>query len=198
MVGHLLNKFNKRTTIILSVAIVLLIVVIFDRLSFSPFHHSSDNLDEELLLKKELLVKYNTAISMKDSYETKLAELKNTYNSVQAKLFLSKTENLAQAKLQDYIKKVAKKSGLIVSRSSVQKVEIINDNPRLILVRARVDITDIDRIKKLQKFLYNIEYKNEKLIFVDEIKVKGSGFGSTKGVSTTINLFAIARLEAKA
>jgi hypothetical protein len=105
---------------------------------------------------------------------------------------------LAQAKLQNYIKSVARKNGLIISRSSAQKVEIINDEPHLILVYARVEINDIDKIKKLQKFLYNIEYNNEKLIFVDDLKIKSTGFTTTKGVSATIKLFAIAKLEAKA
>ena len=194
---HIMNKLNKRAMIFLSIAIVLLIVIIFDRLSFSPSHHSFNNLDDELSLKKDLFVKYNTAISMKDSYEAQLDKLKDTYNSIEGRLFLSKTEDLAQAELQDYVKKVARQSGLIISRSSAQNVEVINDEPHLMLVYASVEINDIDKIKKLQKFLYNIEYNNKKLIFVDDLKIKSTGFTTTKGVSATIKLFAIAKLNAK-
>ena len=198
MMRQYLNKLNKRTVIFLSVAVVLLIVIIFDRLSFNPFYNASGNLNDELALKNELFIKYNTAISKKDSYEKQLIKLKNTYNSLEKKFIQSKTEDLAQAKLQDYIKSAARKSGLIISRSSAQKVEIINDEPHLMLVYARVEINDIDKIKKLQKFLYTIEYYNEKLIFVDDLKIKSTGFTTTKGVSATIKLFAIAKLEAKA
>jgi hypothetical protein len=197
MMGELLNKLNKRAKIFLSVALVILIVVIFDRLSFSPFPHSYNSMDEELSLKKNLLMKYNTAISMKDSYETKLNELRGSYNSIENKLFQSKTEDLAQAKLREYVKNIARQSGLIISRSSAQKGEIISDDPRLMLVYARVEINDIDRIKKLQKFLYNIEYDKEKFLFVDDLKIKGVGFDTTKGVSTIIKLFTLAKLEAK-
>lgn len=197
MMRQYLNKLNKRTVIFLSIAVVLLIVVIFDRLSFNPFHNASGNLNDELTLKKELFIKYNTAISKKDSYEKQLNKLKDTYNSLEKKFIQSQTEDLAQAKLQDYIKSAARKSGLIISRSSAQKVEIINDEPYLMLVYARVEINDIDKIKKLQKFLYTIEYYNEKLIFVDDLKIKSTGFTTTKGVSATIKLFAIAKLEAK-
>ena len=197
MMGELLNKLNKRAKIFLSVALVILIVVIFDRLSFSPFPHSYNSMDEELSLKKNLLMKYNTAISMKDSYETKLTELRGSYNSIENKLFQSKTEDLAQAKLQEYVKNIARQSGLIISRSSAQKGEIISDDPRLMLVYARVEINDIDRIKKLQKFLYNIENDKEKFLFVDDLKIKGVGFDTTKGVSTIIKLFTLAKLEAK-
>jgi hypothetical protein len=198
MMRQYLNKLNKRTVIFLSVAVVLLLVIIFDRLSFSPFHNASGNLNDELALKKELFIKYNTAISKKDSYEKQLIKLKDTYNSLEKKFIQSQTEDLAQAKLQDYIKSAARKSGLIISRSSAQKVEIINDEPHLMLVYARVEINDIDKIKKLQKFLYTIEYYNEKLIFIDDLKIKSTGFTTTKGVSATIKLFAIAELKAKA
>ena len=197
MMRQQLAKLNKRTVIFLSTAVVLLIVIIFDRLSFNPFHNASGNLNDELTLKKELFIKYNTTISKKDSYEKQLNKLKDTYNSLEKKFIQSKTEDLAQAKLQDYIKSAARKSGLIISRSSAQKVEIINDEPHLMLVYARVEINDIDKIKKLQKFLYNIEYYNEKLIFIDDLKIKSTGYTTTKGVSATIKLFAIAKLEAK-
>ncbi len=197
MISQLLNRFNKRTIIFSSIAIVILIVIIFDRLSFSPFFHSIKNIDEELSLKKNLLIKYNTTISMKDSYEKKLNELKDSYKSIENRLFQSKTEDLAQAELQEFVKSVARQNGLIVSRSSAQKGEIISDEPHLMLVYAKVEIDDIDRIKKLQKFLYDIEYEKKKLILVDDLKIRGIGFDTTKGVSTTIKLFTIAELETK-
>lgn len=198
MMRQQLNKLNKRTLIFLSIAVVLLIVIICDRLSFNPFHNTSGNLNDELALKKELFTKYNIAISKKDIYETQLIKLKDIYNSYEKKFIQSKTEDLAQAKLQDYVKSVARKSGLIISRSSALKFEIINDKPYLMLVYARVEINDIDKIKKLQKFLYNIEYNSNKLVFVDDLKIKSTGFTTTKGVSATIKLFAIAKIEPKA
>ena len=191
------QQLNKRTLIFLSIAVVLLLVIVCDQLSFNPLNSSSGNLNEELALKKSLFVKYNGVISKRELYEKQLLELKDTYSSLDTKFIKSKTEDLAQAQLQDFVKGVARKSGLIISRSSAQNVEILNDEPPLLLVYARVEIKEIDKIKKLQKFLYNIEYNNQKLIFVDDLKIKSTGFTTTKGVSAIIKLFAIAKLEAK-
>lgn len=191
------QQLNKRTLIFLSIAVVLLFVIVCDQLSFNPFNSSSGSLNEELALKKSLFVKYNSVISKRELYEKQLLELKDTYSSLDTKFIKSKTEDLAQAQLQDFVKGVARKSGLIISRSSAQNVEILNDEPPLLLVYARVEIKEIDKIKKLQKFLYNIEYNNQKLIFVDDLKIKSTGFTTTKGVSAIIKLFAIAKLEAK-
>ena len=193
----MMQQLNKRTLIFLSIAVVLLFVIVCDQLSFNPFNSSSGNLNEELALKKSLFVKYNSVISKRELYEKQLLELKDTYSSLDTKFIKSKTEDLAQAQLQDFVKGVARKSGLIISRSSAQNVEILNDEPPLLLVYARVEIKEIDKIKKLQKFLYNIEYNNQKLIFVDDLKIKSTGFTTTKGVSAIIKLFAIAKLEAK-
>ena len=193
----MMQQLNKRTLIFLSIAVVLLLVIVCDQLSFNPFNSSSGNLNEELALKKSLFVKYNSVISKRELYEKQLLELKDTYSSLDTKFIKSKTEDLAQAQLQDFVKGVARKSGLIISRSSAQNVEILNDEPPLLLVYARVEIKEIDKIKKLQKFLYNIEYNNQKLIFVDDLKIKSTGFTTTKGVSAIIKLFAIAKLEAK-
>ncbi len=197
MMGQLLNKFNKRTIIFSCIAIVILMVIILDKLSFGSFFQSN-NMDEELSLKKDLLVKYNTVISMKDSYEKKLNELKDSYKSIENRLFQCKTEDLAQAKLQEFIKSVARQNGLIVSRSSAQKGEIISDEPHLMLVYAKVEINDIDKIKKLQEFLYDVEYEKKKLIFIDDLKLRSSGFEISRGVSASITLFTIAKLGTKA
>ncbi len=197
MIGQLLNKFNKRAIIFSCIAMVILMVIVLDRLSFGSFFQSN-NIDEELSIKKDLLMKYNTTISMKDSYEKKLNEWKDSYNSIENRLFQCKTEDLAQAKLQEFVKNVARQNGLIVSRSSTQKGEIINDDPHLMLVYAKVEINDIDKIKKLQIFLYDIEYEKKKLIFIDDLKLRSSGFEISKGVSVSITLFTIAKLETKA
>jgi hypothetical protein len=198
MIKQQLDKLNKRTLVFLSIAVVLLIVIICDRLSFSPFNSTYGNMNDELALKKKLFTKYKIAISNKDVYETQLTKLKEIYDSYEKKIIQSETEDLAQAKLQDYVKGIARKSGLIISRSSAQKVEIINDEPHLMLVYARVEINNIDIIKKLQNFLYNIEYSSKTLVFVDDLKIKSTGFTKAKGVSATIKLSAIAKIEAKA
>lgn len=194
-ISRLSKTLNRRTIIFLSVFILVLIAIVFDRLSYFPFSHSFGNLDDELSLKKELFEKYNTAISKKDSYEVQLERLKQNYKTLENRLIICKTDDLAQANLQDYVKKIARQSGLMITRSSTQKVEIINDEPHLMLVYARIEISDIDRIEKLQKFLFNIECKTEKLIFIDDLKIKSTGYDTTKGVSSSINLFAIAKLE---
>ncbi|MCP5005523.1 MAG: hypothetical protein GY941_16530, partial [Planctomycetes bacterium] len=192
---QILSKFNKRTTIFLGIAVLILLVLVLDSLFFSPLLHSIRKLDDKLSSKSELLLKYRSNIGNKKLYQQTLDELKSSYGSLEEYFFLSKTEDLAQAKLQEYIKGVARKNGIIVSRSSSKKGKLITERPHLMLIHAKVEINDVDKMAKIQSFLHNIEYKNEKIIFVDDLKLRSSGFDVSRGVSATITLSTIAKLN---
>ncbi len=197
MKNLLFNKFNKRTLIFSGVAIFIVLVILLDSLFFSPLFHSIRELDNKLSMKSELLEKYRSNIQNKDLYQKRLEELRTSYSSLEKYFFLCKTEDLAQAKLQEFIKSVARKNGIIVSRSSSKKGKLITEKPSLMLIHAKVEINDVDKMAKIQSFLYNIEYENEKVIFVDDLRLRSSGFDISRGVSATITLSTIAKLDVK-
>lgn len=197
MKSQIFNKFNKRTAIFSSIAILILLVMLLDSLFFSPLFQSIHKLNDTLSLKSELLAKYRSNIGNKKLYEKTLDELNSFYSTLEPFFFLCKTEDLAQANLQEFIKSVARKNGIIVSRSSSKKGKLITEKPFLMLIHAKVEINDVDKMSKIQSLLYNIEYENEKLIFVDDLKLRSSGFDISRGVSATITLSTIARLDTK-
>ncbi|KAA3608407.1 MAG: hypothetical protein D8M57_09410 [Candidatus Scalindua sp. AMX11] len=197
MKNQIFNKFNKRTTIFSSIAIFILLMLLLDSLFFRPLFHSIQKLDDTLSMKSELLEKYRSNIGNKELYQKTLDEMRSSYSSLEKYFFLCKTEDLAQANLQEFIKSVARRNGIIVSRSSSKKGKLITDKPFLMLIHAKVEINDVDKMAKIQSFLYNIEYENEKVIFVDDLKLRSSGFDISRGVSATITLSTIAKLDTK-
>lgn len=197
MKSQLFNKLNKRTIIFSGIAILILLVILLDLLFFSPLFHSIRELDDKLSMKSELIAKYRSNIRNRKLYEKTLDELSSSYSSLEKFFFLCKTEDLAQANLQEFIKSVARKNGIIVSRSSSKQGKLITENPFLMLIHAKVEINDVDKMSKIQSFLYNIEYENEKLIFVDDLKLRSSGFDISRGISATITLSTIAKLDTK-
>ncbi|MDR4497413.1 MAG: GspMb/PilO family protein [Candidatus Scalindua sp.] len=198
MKNLLLNKFNKRTIIFSGIAIFIVMVIILNSTFLSPLFHSIRKLDDTLSMKSNLLEKYRSLLGKEESYQNTLKELESSYSNLEKFFFLSKTEDLAQANLQEFIKNVARKNGILVSRSSSKKGKLITDKPSLMVIHAKIEINDVDKMEKIQSFLYNIEYENEKLIFVDELKLRSSGFDISTGVSATITLSTIAKLETKA
>jgi hypothetical protein len=107
------------------------------------------------------------------------------------------TEELASAKLQEIINNLATKSGLVVSRSTALKKEIINKNPHLIALSINFEINDLDSTQKLQTFLHDIEYNTDKLLFINSLRIKTLGLKVVKGASISSTLTAIAIIGKK-
>lgn len=59
------------------------------------------------------------------------------------------------------------------------------------------EISNLDSSLKLQNFLYDIEYNNEKLLFLDNLKIKTLGLNVVKGATISSTLMAIASIEKK-
>ncbi len=196
MISQLFNKLNRRAKIISCVAIFILIIIIFEKLFLSSLYQSIKKVNSELSEKNEKLIKYYSVIGRKELYEKKLKELNVSYKSLEKQFFSSKTEDLALAELQKFVKTIAKKNGIIVSTSSIaKKSEVINEDPHLVLIHTKFEIKDVDKMRKVQSFLYDIEYEAEKHISIDNIKIKETGFGMSKGAYISITISAIAKLE---
>lgn len=197
MIKKYLDKLSTRAKIFACVAIVILAAIIFDKLFLVPLYQSIREVNEELSLKKDLLEKYSSIISTKELYEKKWKELKVSYDSFEKQFFPCRTKDLAQAKIQGFVKNIARKNGIIISRSSARKGEIISESSHLMLVTANFEINDVDKIKKIQSLLYDIEYEIDKRILINDVKIRSTGFGISKGVYVSITLSAIAKLEVR-
>ena len=95
------------------------------------------------------------------------------------------------------INNLATKNGLVVSRSTALKKEVINKKPYLIAMSINFEISDLDSSQKLQNFLYDIEYNNDKLLFIDNLRIKTLGLNVIKGATISSTLTAIASIGKK-
>jgi general secretion pathway protein M len=195
--SELFKRMKTRERVLLIVAILVLFCIGVDRYMVSPFLESINETKEQLDHQEKLLSKYYSFVVNKKRYEARLEELDKYYASFREKFLLEETEELAYAKLQELINNLANKNKLVVSRSTALKKEVIDKTPYLIALTISFDISDFDSSQKLQSFLYDIEYNNEKLLFVDSIRIKTLGLNITKGATISAVLTAIASIEKK-
>jgi len=59
------------------------------------------------------------------------------------------------------------------------------------------EISNLDSSQKLQNFLYDIEYNNDKLLFIDNLRIKTLGLNVIKGATISSTLTAIASIGKK-
>ncbi|TVM00314.1 MAG: hypothetical protein CV087_14375 [Candidatus Brocadia sp. WS118] len=194
---ELFHKFKWRERVLLIVAIIVLLYIGIDKAMITPFFKSINETKERLETQKQLLKKYYSFIANKKQYETRLSDLERYYSEYQGKFLSEETEELASAKLQEIINNLATKNGLVVSRSTALKKEILNKKPYLIELSINFEISNLDNSQKLQNFLYDIEYSNEKLLFLDNLKIKTLGLNVVKGATISSSLTAIVSIEKK-
>ncbi len=192
-----LKRFKTRERMLLISALVVLCYIGLDRVVVTPFFKSINETKDQLETQQKLLRKYYSFVANKKPYENKLNELEQNYAKFQEKYLSEETEELASAKLQEIINNLANKNGLVVSRSTALKKEIINKKPYLIALSINFEISDLDSSQKLQNFLYDIEYNNDKLLFIDNLRIKTLGLNVIKGATISSTLIAIASIEKK-
>ncbi|MFO0794399.1 MAG: GspMb/PilO family protein [Candidatus Brocadiaceae bacterium] len=195
--SELFKRMKTRERALLIVAILVLFCMGVDRYMVSPFLESINETKEQLDHQEKLLMKYYSFVANKKQYETRLDELEKYYTNLREKFLLEETEELAYAKLQELINNLANKNKLVVSRSTALKKEVIDKKPYLIALTISFDISDFDSSQKLQSFLYDIEYNNDKLLFIDSIRIKTLGLNITKGATISSTLTVIASIEKK-
>ncbi|GJQ48371.1 general secretion pathway protein M [Candidatus Kuenenia stuttgartiensis] len=192
-----LRRFKVRERVLLIGAILVLFYIVIDRAIITPFFTSINETKQSLETKEKLLEKSYSFIANKKRYEERLSELEQYYEKMKKKFFYEETEELASAKLQEIVNNIAKKNGLVVSRSTALKRNIINKNPYLIALSINIEISDIASTEELRNFLYDIEYDNDKTLFIDNLRIKVLGVTAVKGAVLNSTLTAVAFIEKK-
>lgn len=190
-----LGNLKKRERALVIIALLVFVSLMANKFLIAPTLRTFSKVDEKYDSKNILLKKYYEYISNEKWYSEKLHELEDEYEVMEGKILAFETEELASAKLQELTKNIAKRNGLTISRSIAAKKKVINDDPYLVAISANFEINDIDQLKKLRTFIYDVEYNKDKLFFVDDIKVKGIGLDKTDGVSISTTVAAIAAIK---
>ncbi|MCF6149078.1 MAG: hypothetical protein E3K37_10500 [Candidatus Kuenenia sp.] len=191
------RRFKVRERVLLIAALIVLFYIGIDRIIITPFFTSINETKQRLETKEKLLEKSYLFIANKNQYEERLNELEQYYEKMKKKFLYEETEELASAKLQEMVNNVAKKNGLVVSRSTALKKNVINKSPYLIALSINIEISNIPSTEKLRDFLYDIEYDNTKTLFIDNLRIKVLGLKAVKGAVLNSTLTAVAFIEKK-
>lgn len=189
------TRLKKRERILIFTALFSLISIGIYSLVVGPLHSSFEDSKEQLRGKQVLLKKYYRLLGKEEEYKNTLEAYNDAFASLQKSFLNAETEELAIAELQKTVKNIAARNGLTVSRSTAMAREVINESPRLTLISGNFELGDIDKVKKVQAFLYDIEHSNETLFFIDDFRLRGAGFDVSRGTLISATLTAVARIE---
>ena len=157
------GKFSQRKILFLLIGIVAVILAI--SLGVLPLIEAKKKAEEEIILKKRALLRYEQFLQNRKSVEEDLARTSKEYEGIQLKLLSGETPQLGAANLQEIVKRVSEKNGV-----GIRSVRILEPKEMNVYMKVslHVDFTPISSILSLGQFIYEIEH-HEKELMISEM-----------------------------
>ena len=141
---------------------ILILVLTFGIL---PLVESAKKMEEEILLKKKTLEKYEKFRQNRKVIEEELDQALRQYERTQQRLLLGETPQLGAANLQEIVKRVSEKNGV-----GIRSVRILEPKEMNVYLKVslHVDFNPISSMLNLGQFIYEIEH-HEKELMISEM-----------------------------
>jgi hypothetical protein len=156
-------KFSQRKILFLLIGIVAVILAIF--FGILPLIEAKKKVEEEIILKKRALLRYEQFLQNRKSIEEDLARTSREYEGIQLKLLSGETPQLGAAHLQEIVKRVSEKNGV-----GIRSVRILEPKEMNVYLKVslHVDFNPIGSLLSLGQFIYEIEH-HEKELMISEM-----------------------------
>jgi len=156
-------KFSQRKILLLLAGIVAMILVI----SFGvlPLVQAKKKAEEEIVLKKRALLKYDQFLQNRKAIEEQLARTSKEYEGIQQRLLSGETPQLGAASLQEIVKRLSDKNGV-----GIRSVRILEPKELSLYMKVslHIDFNPISSMLGLGQFMYDIEH-HEKELMISEM-----------------------------
>ena len=156
-------KFSqKRILLVLAGVVIIILVISFGVL---PLIEAKKKAQEEIVLKKRALLKYEQFLQNRKAIEEELARTSKEYEAIQQKLLSGETPQLGAANLQEIVKRLSEKNGI-----GIRSVRILEPKGMNVYLKVslQVDFNPINSMLGLGQFMYDIEH-HEKELMISEM-----------------------------
>lgn len=141
---------------------ILILVLTFGIL---PLVESIKKMEEEILLKKKTLEKYEKFRQNRKVIEEELDQALRQYERTQQRLLLGETPQLGAANLQEIVKRLSEKNGIGVRSFRILEPKEINSYRKISI---NIDFNPASSMLSLGQFIYDIEH-NQKELMISEM-----------------------------
>jgi hypothetical protein len=145
------------------IAAAVAILIYF--LGVVPLTEAKKKAEEEIVLKRKVLLKYEEFLRNRKTIEEELDRTLKVYETVQQRLLAGETPQLGAANLQEIVKKVSEKNGIAIRSFRILEPKEMNVYRRIFL---HIEFTPINSMLNLGQLIYDIE-NNEKELMISEM-----------------------------
>jgi hypothetical protein len=156
-------RFSQRRILFVLAGIVAIILVI----SFGvfPLIEAKKRAQEEIVLKKRALLKYEEFLQNRKAIEEELGRTLKQYLEIQQRLLSGETPQLGAANLQEIVKRLSEKNGIGIRSFRMLEPKEMNIYAKISL---HIDFNPINSMLNLGQFIYDIEH-HEKELMISEM-----------------------------
>ena len=146
---------------VLAVAMVILIYA----LAILPLSEAIRKAEEEIFLKKRVLLKYQDFLQNRRTFQEELDRTSKQHEAIQQRLLQGETAQLGSASLQEIVKRLSDKNGVNIRSFRILEPKEINVYRKISL---QIEFNPIPSLLNLSQFIYDIE-NNEKELMISEM-----------------------------
>ena len=155
-------RFSQRRILWGLIGIVLLILLY--TFAIIPLVEARKKADEEILLKRRALLRYEEYLGNRKIFEEELDRTLKQYEMIQGRLLAGETPQLGSASLQEIVRRVSEKDGVgIRSFRMLEPKE--TDSYRKVSIQ--IDFNPNNSMLNLGQFIYDIETHEKELMISD-------------------------------
>jgi hypothetical protein len=141
----------------LVIAISILIYV----LGVQPLFEAAKKAQEEILLKKNVILKYESFLQNRKTVEEGLDRTMKQYEEIQQRLLPGETPQVGAANLQEIVKRLSEKNGIGIRSFRILEPKEINSYRK---VSVQIEFNPTNSMLSLGQFIYDIENHGKELM----------------------------------
>jgi len=130
-----------------------------------PLVEAKKKAEEEILLKRRVLLKYGEYLSNRKTVEQELDRTLKQHEEVQKRLLPGETPQLGAANLQEIVKRLSEKNGIAIRSFRMLEPKEINSYRK---VSIQIDFNPTNSMLSLAQFIHDIE-NHEKELMISEM-----------------------------
>jgi hypothetical protein len=156
-------RFSEKRVLWGLIGIALLILLY--TFGILPLVEARKKAEEEILLKRRALLKYEDYLGNRKIFEEELDRTRKQYEMIQGRLLAGETPQLGAASLQEIVRRLSEKDAVGIRSFRMLEPKEINSYRRISI---QIDFNPNNSMLNLGQFIYDIE-THEKELMISEM-----------------------------
>ena len=161
----LLEKWRFSQKRVLWGLVGIVVLVLFYTFGILPLVEARKNAEEEILLKRKALLRYEEYLGNRKIFEEELSRTQKQYEMIQGRLLAGETPQLGAASLQEIVRRLSEKAGVGIRSFRMLEPKEFDSYRRISI---QIDFNPNNSMLNLGQFIYDIE-THEKELMISEM-----------------------------